>query len=214
VLAEVILAALILLVTFVFIVARQLRSAVSAYAVQSWLLGGLAIALFADSRLLGLLLFGVLTIVVKGVIVPQILRRRTAFAMAGRRETSYYVRFPTALLIGAGLTLTGFIAATRIPFTHQLLPESVLGIALAVLLLGLFTTTARRDAILQVAGLLAAENGLLLVGLVLAPSLSLLIEFAIVLDVLIAVLVMGFLVARMHQEVSTTDTSELTRLRG
>lgn len=213
-LPEVILAALILLVTFAFIVTRRLRAAVSAYAVQSWLLGGVAIALFAASGLLELLLFGLLTIAIKGIVVPQILRRRTAFALDGRRETVYYVRFPTALLIGAALTLTGFIAATRIPFTHQLLPESVLGIALAVLLLGLFTTTARRDAILQVTGLLAAENGLLLVGLVLAPRLSLLIEFAIVLDILIAVLVMGFLVARMHQEVASTDTSELTRLRG
>ena len=95
-LAEVILAALILLVTFAFIVTRQRRAAVSTYAVQSWLLGGVAIALFADSGLIELLLFGILTIVVKGIVVPQILRRRTAFAMSGRRETSYYVRFPTA----------------------------------------------------------------------------------------------------------------------
>lgn len=213
-LSEGILATMILLVTFAFIVARQLRVAVAAYSVQSWLLGGLAFALFAESGLLDLLLFGLLTVAVKGVVIPQILRRRAAFAIAGHRETVYYIRFPSALLIGAAFTLIGFIAATRIPFSRQFLPESVLGIALAVLLLGLFTTMARRDAVLQVAGLLAAENGLLLVGLVLAPGLSLLIEFAIVLDILIAVLVMGFLVARMHEEVSSTDTSELTRLRG
>lgn len=213
-LAEAILTAMILLITFAFIVTRAVRAAISAYAIQSWLLGGLALALFATSGFIELLLFGLLTIVIKGVAVPQILRRRTNFAMAGKRETAYYVRFPTALLLGAGLTLIGFIAATRVPFTPQLLPESALGIGVAVLLLGLFTTTARRDAVLQVAGLLAAENGLLLIGLVLAPRLSLLIEFAIVLDILIAVLVMGFLVARMHEEVSSTDTSELTRLRG
>jgi hydrogenase-4 component E len=213
-LAEAILTAMILLITFAFIVTRAVRAAISAYAIQSWLLGGLALALFAQSGFIELLLFGLLTIVIKGVAVPRILRRRTNDAIAGKREVSYFVRFPTALLLGAGLTLIGFIAATRIPFTQQLLPESALGIGVAVLLLGLFTTTARRDAILQVAGLLAAENGLLLIGLVLAPRLSLLIEFAIVLDILIAVLVMGFLVARMHQEVSSTDTSELTRLRG
>ncbi len=213
-LPEVILAALILLVSFQFIVTRRLGAAVFAYALQSWLLGGVAIALFADSGLIELLLFGLLIIIVKGVIIPQFLGYRTKSVLAGRRETSYYVRFPTALLLGAGLTLVGFLVATRIPFAPQLLPESVLGIAMAVFLLGLFTTTARRDAILQVVGLFAAENGLLLVGLVVAPSLSLLIEFAIVLDILIAVLVVGFLVARMHQEVASTDTSELTRLRG
>jgi len=38
-LPEAILATMILLVTFAFIVTRQLRVALSAYAVQSWLLG-------------------------------------------------------------------------------------------------------------------------------------------------------------------------------
>jgi hydrogenase-4 component E len=213
-LTEVTLSVLILLVTFMLIVARQLRTAVFAYAVQSWLLGGVSIALFAITGLLDLLLFGLLVVVVKGVVVPQLLRRRTAFAISGRRETVYYVGFPTALLIGAALSLAGFVSAGQIHLADELLPSPVLGIALAVLLLGLFTTVARRDAVLQVAGLLAAENGLLLAGLVLEPKLSLLVEFAIVLDVLIAVLVMGFLVARMHEAVSSTDTSELTRLRG
>lgn len=213
-LPEVILATLILLVSFQFIVTRSLDAAVSAYAVQSWLLGGVAIGLFAESHLIELLLFGVLIIVMKGVIIPRVLRRRTSFAVLDRREASYYVRFPTALLLGAGLTLLGFLSATRLPYPPQFLPSSVLGIAIAVFLLGLFTTTARRDAIMQVTGLFAAENGLLLVGLVVAPRLSLLIEFAIVLDILIAVLVVGFLVARMHQEGAGTDTSELTRLRG
>jgi hydrogenase-4 component E len=213
-LAELMLSALLLLVTYWFIVTRRLSSAVSAYSVQSWLLGLVALALYVDTRLIGLLLFGLLIVSVKGILIPRLLRNRVAFALVAGRETSYYVRFPTALLIGAGLSLVGLLAATRLAFQPQLLPQSVLGISLAVFLLGLFTTIARRDAILQVTGLLAAENGLLLLSLVVAPGLSLLIEVAIVLDVLIAVLVMGFLVARMRDAVAGTDTSELTRLRG
>jgi hydrogenase-4 component E len=73
---------------------------------------------------------------------------------------------------------------------------------------------ARRDAVLQLAGLLVAENGVILVGLVVASGLGLLIEFAVFLDVLVGVAVMGFLIARMHETVSSTDTSELSRLRG
>ncbi|MHB1500885.1 MAG: hypothetical protein ACYCYK_06925 [Candidatus Dormibacteria bacterium] len=213
-LAEVILSALLLLVTYWFIVTRRLSSAISAYSVQSWLLGLVSLALYADTRLLELLFFGLLILTVKGILIPQLLRRRVAFALVAGREIAYYVRFPTALLVGAGLSLIGLLAATRLPFEAQFLPQSVLGISLAVFLLGLFTTIARRDAILQVTGLLAAENGLLLLSLVVAPRLSLVIEVAIVLDVLIAVLVMGFLVARMRDAVAGTDTSELTRLRG
>lgn len=213
-LAEVILAALFLLLTFELIVARRLAAAVNAYQAQSWILGAIACALFSATRLADLLVFGLLILALKGLVVPLLLRRRTAFATAAGREVAYVVGFPTALLIGAGLCLTAFVAASRLPLPGHLLPTGVLGIGIAVLLLGLFTTTARRDGVLQTTGLLAAENGLLLVGLVLEPGLSLLIEFALVLDVLIAALVMAFLLARMHEAVSTTDTSELTRLRG
>ncbi|MHB1575018.1 MAG: hypothetical protein ACYCX9_00665 [Candidatus Dormibacteria bacterium] len=213
-LVEVILSALLLLVTYWFIVTRQLSSAVAAYSVQSWLLGLVSLALYVDTKLIGLLLFGLLIVTVKGVLIPRVFRHQVAFALVAGRETAYYVRFPTALLVGTGLSLVGLLAATRLPLVTQLLPPSILGISLAVFLLGLFTSIARRDAILQVAGLLAAENGLLLLSLVVAPRLSLLIEVAIVMDVLIAVLVMGFLVARMRDAGAGTDTSELTRLRG
>lgn len=213
-LLEVILSALLLLVTYWFIVTRRLSTAVAAYAVQSWLLGLAALILYWDTHLLGLLVFGLLIIVAKGILIPSLFRRQVAFALVAGRETAYYVRFPTALLIGTALSLVGLLAATDLPLVPQLLPPAIAGIALAVFLLGLFTTIARRDAILQVTGLLAAENGLLLLSLVVAPQLSLLIEVAIVLDVLIAVLVMGFLVARMRDAGTGTDTSELSRLRG
>ncbi len=213
-LPEITLAALFLLVSFQLIVARRLRTAVGAYQLQSWLLGGIAIALFVHTHLTELLLFGLLIVSLKGVAIPTLLRRRMRVALSAGRESSYHVGFPTALLLGAALSLAGFIAASRIPSPSHLLPGADLGIGIAVLLLGLFTTTARRDGVLQMGGLLAAENGLLLIGLVLAPRLSLLIEFALVLDVLIAVVVMSFLLARMREEVFSTDTSELTRLRG
>jgi hydrogenase-4 component E len=209
-----VLAALILIASFWLLVARRLGAALNGYAAQSAVLGAVAIAVFADSGLTHLLALGVLTIGIKALAIPIMIRRQVRATVYERRETRYYVPFPTALLIAAGLALIGFVAAARIPFRVDLVPEPVLGVAIAVVLLGLFTAMARRDAILQLAGLLAAENGLLLAGLVLAPGLDLLIEFGLFLDVLIGVAVMGFLIARMHETVASTDTSELRRLRG
>ncbi|MFZ0179276.1 MAG: hypothetical protein WAL84_05300 [Candidatus Dormiibacterota bacterium] len=213
-LAEAVLATLILIATFGLLIARQVRGAITGYAAQSILLGGLAIAMFAGSHLPHLLALGLLTIGIKGFAIPAVVRFQVRGPAYRRREIAYYVGFPTALLVGAGLSLVGLVAASRLPFHPYLLSEPVLGLALAVILLGLFTTMARRDAVLQLAGLLAAENGVLLVGLVVSPELGLLIEFALVLDVVIGVAVMGFLIARMHETVASTDTSELSRLRG
>ena len=213
-LAAALLATLILIATFWLLIARRVRAAINGYAAQSILLGGLAIAVFAGTRIPHLLMLGILTIGIKGFAIPAVIKFQVRATSYGRREIQYYIGFPTALLAGAGLTLIGLVAAARIPFVVDHLPEPVLGLALAVILLGLFTTMARRDAVLQLTGLLAAENGLLLVGLVVSPGLGLLIEFALFLDLLIGVVVMGFLIARMHETVSSTDTSELSRLRG
>jgi hydrogenase-4 membrane subunit HyfE len=212
-LAAAVFSTLILLVGFWLLVARQIRAAVDGYAIQSILLGCLALALFGATRDPDLLALGILTIAIKGVAIPAVIERQ-AKTTYGKRELQYHVGFPTALLVGAGLTLIGFVAAARLPYHPALLAEPVFGVAIAVTLLGFFTAMARRDAVLQLAGLLVAENGVILVGLVVASGLGLLIEFAVFLDVLVGVAVMGFLIARMHETVSSTDTSELSRLRG
>jgi hydrogenase-4 component E len=90
----------------------------------------------------------------------------------------------------------------------------VLGVAVAVILIGFFITVARQDAVMQLTGLLVAENGLLLLGLVMSAGLGLLVDFALLMDVLVGAVVMGFLIARMNATIMSTDTSELTRLRG
>ncbi len=207
------LATLVLLTAFWLLVARRVGAVVNGYAAQSIVLGGLAIALFASSGQTDLLALGLLAILIKGLLIPAVIERQ-ARPVYGLRELQYQVGFPTALLLGAGLTLIAFVAAGRLPFQPGLLSEPVLGMAIAVTLLGLFTTMARRDAVVQLTGLLAAENGLILVGLVISSGLGLLIELSLFLDVLIGVAVMSFLIARIHETVASTDTSELRRLRG
>ncbi len=209
-----VLTALILLTGLWMLISRRIGSALIGYATQSCLLGAVALYMFTQVGGLHLLALGVITIAIKGLGIPLVLRRQIRSTVYERRETQYYVGFPTALLIGAGLSVLGFVAAARIPVRLQLLPASSLGLGIAVVLLGLFMATARRDAVMQLAGLLIAENGLLLVGLVVAPGLALMVEFALFMDVVMGVFVMGFLIARMHETVASTDTAELTRLRG
>jgi hydrogenase-4 component E len=208
------LAAVILLLTFWLLIVRLVRGAVNAYAFQSVVLGLVSLAAFFQSGLWHLLVLAITTAAIKGVLIPIVLRRQVTGTVYDKRETAYHVGFPTALLIGAGLSLAGFVAAARLPLVRDIFGEPVLGVAMAVILLGLFSTVARRDAVMQLTGLLVTENGLLLLGLVMGAGLPLLIDFALFLDVLVGAVVMGFLIRRMHATVATTDTSELTRLRG
>ena len=208
------LAGVVLLITFWLLIARRIRSAINGYAFQSVVLGAIVLATYVQSLRLHLLVLALSTLVIKGIVIPIVLRRQVRSTVFEKRETHYYLGFPTALLVAMGLSIAGFVAATRLSIVKDLLGEPVLGIAIAVVLIGFFITVARQDAVMQLTGLLVAENGLLLLGLVISAGLGLLVDFALAMDVLVGAVVMGFLVARMNATIMSTDTSELTRLRG
>ena len=77
-------------------------------------------------------------------------------------------------------------------------------IGLAGLLLGAFTLVTRREAVPQLIGILAMENGAFLAGVAIAPGLPLIAELAASFDVLVIVLVMGILTQAIHEQIGTT----------
>jgi hydrogenase-4 component E len=208
------LAGVVLLITFWLLIARRVRGAINGYAFQSIVLAAIAGATYVQSFRLHLLLLAISSLVIKGFVIPLVLRRQIRATVYDKRETHYYVGFPTALLIGMLLAIVGFVAANQLAIAKDLLGQPVSGVAIAVVLIGFFIAVARSDAVMQLTGLLVAENGLLLLGLVLSAGLGLLIDFALLLDVLVGAVVMGFLIARMNSTIMSTDTGELTRLRG
>jgi hydrogenase-4 component E len=208
------LAGLVLLITYWLLIARRIRGAINGYAFQSVVIGVIVLATYAQSFRLHLLVLALSTFLIKGILIPIVLRRQVRATVYDKRETHYYVGFPTALLIGMGLSIAGFVAANRLDVVKDLVGQPVLGVAVAVVLIGFFITVARQDAVMQLTGLLVAENGLLLLGLVMSAGLGLLVDFALLMDVLVGAVVMGFLIARMNATIMSTDTTELTRLRG
>ena len=208
------LAGLVLLITYWLLIARRIRGAINGYAFQSVVIGVIVLATYAQSLRLHLLVLALSTFLIKGILIPIVLRRQVRATVYDKREAHYYVGLPTALLIGMALSIAGFVAANRLDVVKDLVGQPVLGVAVAVILIGFFITVARQDAVMQLTGLLVAENGLLLLGLVMSAGLGLLVDFALLMDVLVGAVVMGFLIARMNATIMSTDTSELTRLRG
>ena len=72
----------------------------------------------------------------------------------------------------------------------------------------------RRQALLQIVGLIMMENGLYLLGLSITRGLPLIIEFGVFFDVLVAVIVLGILTYRLKLSFMTTDTTVLQKLKG
>ena len=71
----------------------------------------------------------------------------------------------------------------------------------------------RAKAISQVCGYLILENGVYLFGMLLIRSRPLVVEAGILLDLMVAVFVIGIIVDRIQREFDTLDTRKLTVLR-
>jgi hydrogenase-4 component E len=80
-------------------------------------------------------------------------------------------------------------------------------------LTGFIVLTTRRKALTQVVGYLTLENGIFVFGLTLIEAMPFLVEVGILLDVLVAVFVMGVVVEHIVREFSSLGGDELTELR-
>jgi hydrogenase-4 component E len=88
-----------------------------------------------------------------------------------------------------------------------------LPIGMASLLIGTYTVTVRGEAVPQLLGILAMENGAFFAGISIAPNLPLIAELAAAFYVLITVLVIGLLAMRIHKMIAKTAVGELMALR-
>jgi hydrogenase-4 component E len=77
----------------------------------------------------------------------------------------------------------------------------------------LFLIISRKRAVSQVLGFLVLENGVYTFGVGLAPHTSLLVEAGVLLDVFVAVFVMGITIFHINREFDHIETNRLNTLR-
>lgn len=188
----------------------RLPSVIRTVAVQGVILGALPLVMEHLDWLIGLV--AVVTVAVKGLVIPTLLRRAMRSASI-EREIDPFIGFVPSLLLGALGTVAAVAAARVLP----LLPEHA-GIllvpgALASVFTGFVLLVGRVEAISQVCGYLIMENGIYLFGLLLIESTPLLVESGILLDLTVGVFVIGIIVDRIQRAFDSLDTRKLTVLR-
>lgn len=192
---------------------KSLVVAIRLYGVQSLLLGALGVALGLAGQRPHLLVTAGLTIALKAVLIPVFLLR-VIDRVGIRREIEPYVNVPASLLLCLGLTVVGYRVSLGMAGASQGLPHQVVGVALSMVLIGLFLMVTRRKAITQILALLTIENAVFLVAVGATVGMPLVVELGISFDVIVAVLILGVLVNRIVDRFESMDTSRLSNLKG
>ena len=189
----------------------RLPSVIRTMAVQGVVLGVLPLVIEQGFDWL-VALVALVTVAVKGFVIPAMLRRAMRSANI-EREVEPFIGFVPSLLLGA----VGTIAAVAVAGALPLLPEHTGTLlvpgALASVFTGFVLMVGRVKAISQVCGYLILENGIYLFGLLLIHSTPLLVESGILLDLTVGVFVIGIIVDRIQRAFDSLDTRKLTVLR-
>jgi hydrogenase-4 component E len=215
-----VIAVLILLAEFGMFRQALTRDQVRLYMAQSGLISVLAVIVAAARHLPELYVLAALSAALKVVVIPLVIRRLLRpeepadAADLGDIAGSGGLSLATTILIAIAVAAFGFFSAGRLPLPGSAAPTVALSVSLAVVLVAFVLMIHRRDVLSQAIGLFSLENGISLAALVVAASLPLILEVALLFDLLVAVIVFGLLIRIHHGRAESLSTTELTSLRG
>jgi hydrogenase-4 component E len=208
-----VLGALLLLTAFAALGARRIADYINAFAIQSVILALVAGVVGYYTGSSHLYAIAILTILIKVIAITAILRAVAAL-MRSQRELRPYLNLPESLLAGSLLTLLALFVSPTVVAPETFLNEPPLAVSVAIVLIALFILSTRRHALAQIVGLLMIENGLFSGAIAIAYGMPLIVEFGILFDILVAVIVLGLLVTLIQRQGIAVDTAELRRLKG
>jgi hydrogenase-4 component E len=152
------------------------------------------------------------TIVLKVFGVPYLLNRSVREA-AVLTEIEPLVGYGASLVLGGALVGLSFGLARGLPLPQRPPSDLLIPVAFGLFLIGLLLLVSRTKAVSQVLGYLVLENGIFLFGLILLDAMPSLVEVGVLLDLFVAVFVMGIIIFHINREFDHIDSHQLDRLK-
>ena len=190
-------------------IADRFRNHTTILAIQGILLFGIALARLHSFHPVELGFIIVETLIFKAIVIPAILMRVIGKTKIQRIHTSSSQFGSLVMSIGA------LIASCAI--TYNMADEYAniifFGVALYALLSGLILIVMRKRIFAHLVGFLIIENGVFLFSMAIGVEFPLLINLAIMLDILVSILMLGTFLRRMDNDMHTDESDALTQIK-
>jgi hydrogenase-4 component E len=190
----------------------RLNTCIQTVAAQAVLLGIIPVLIHSGSVSTRVAFLAVASTLVKAGVLPWLLRRAVREADV-RNEVEPIIGFTTSLLMGVGLLGLALYLASQLPLPSGAGPNFLVPVSLFTMMVGLFLIVARNKAAMQALGYLAMENGIYAFGMAFAIEEPLLVEMGVLLDIFVAVFVMGITIHHISREFDHIDTDQLSTLK-
>ena len=201
----------LVLTDLILLGSSRLRNAIRIVALQGVALGLLPSLTEGAVTWPGVLL-GLGSAGIKGWVFPALMNRALRETNASR-EIEPFVGFIPSLLFGVGVLAVAFGFGARLPLPWAAPSVLLIPAGLFTVWTGLFLIMARRKAITQVLGYIVMESGIFTLGMVLVEAMPLLVELGVLLDIFVAVFLMGIMVFQINREFDHIDSDQLSALK-
>ncbi|MFH1569344.1 MAG: hydrogenase [Gemmatimonadota bacterium] len=203
----------VLLTNLRLLASSRLGAAIRVTAFQGLVLGLLPLLVHAQVPTWRALVLAVGSAALKAGVFPWLLFRAVREAGTGR-EMQLYVGPTNSVTVGVLALAGAFGLCSRLPVLPFAASSLLLPIALFSIFSGLVLLVSRRRAVTQVLGFLVMENGIYIFGVGALEEIPVLVELGLLLDVFVAVFVMGIAVYHINREFDHIETDRLAALKG
>lgn len=198
-------------VTLVYLsITERFRNYASIICLQGWILFAIALLRLHTINPAELIFISVETLLFKAILVPAILFRVIRKTGINRVRTSGSSQSGSLLL-----SLTALVVSASV--TYYVVDSAIdmvfFGVAMYALLSGLILIVLRSRIFSHLVGFLVIENGVFLFSMAIGVEMPLLINVAILLDILISVLMLGIFFTRIDGRIHADDADSLTNIK-
>lgn len=151
------------------------------------------------------------TSLVKGLLIPYML-----FRIIKKTHVNHVHRhaMPPAFIVSMALLslVISAMVASQINIGDKM-QQLIFGLALFGMFVGLILITTHRRIFSHLVGFLALENSMFLFSTTLRTELPFLVDIAVAIDIMVGVLVLGFVVSKVSEHTGTLNSDKLSQLR-
>ncbi|HQU44008.1 MAG TPA: hypothetical protein PK867_14410 [Pirellulales bacterium] len=200
---------IVLLLNFFILGAGRVRTVLYLVAAQGVVLG---MAPLWVEHTLQTALLATVTVAVKGIVIPRLLFYAMRDVTIGP-EIRPLGGFIASLLLGAAGTGLAIWISHTLPLRESGPVQLVVPASLATIFTGFLMLMTRVRTIGQTLAYLVLENGVFVFGLLLLEAVPALVEAGVLLDLFVAVFVMGIIIQHINRALDPVGVQHLSALR-
>lgn len=204
--------ATVLMAGFGLLYQRRINAVLNTFAFQSLALAAAAAWQAHIQDASHLYISAAIALVFKAMLVPFAMHWLVE-RLGIHRHVETALSIGWTMITGVALVALSILLVLPVTATAAALTRESLSIAMGVVLLGMLMMITRRNAVTQVVGFMALENGLILAA-VSAKGMPLVVEICVAFSVLVAMTLFGIFFFRIRERFDSLDLQYLETYRG